>query len=49
MYKVWLRLGGIVLKLTEKNIITSGGKLTDLHMDFAKKLMKKLFPLLKGL
>ena len=47
--KVWLRLGGIVLKLTEKNIITSGGKLTDLHMDFAQKLMKKQFPLLKGL
>ena len=47
--KVWLRLGGIVLKLTEKNIITTGGKLTDLHMDFAQKLMKKQFPLLKGL
>ena len=47
--KVWLRLGGSVLKLTEKNIITSGEKLTDLHVDFAQKLMKKQFRLLKGL
>ena len=38
-----------MLKLTEKNIITSGEKLTDLHMDFAQKLMKKQFRLLKGL
>ena len=45
----WLRTGGIRLTRENKSEILRGDKLNDLVINFVQKLLKKQFPLMKGL
>ena len=45
----WLRTGGIQLTRENKSEILRGDKLNDLIINFVQKLLKKQFPLMKGL
>ena len=46
---VWLCFNDIVPTEKEKNTIESGKCLVDLHMHFAQRLLKQLFPKLSGM
>ena len=45
----WLKLDGIVLRKSDKLAISSGGRLSDLHISYAQGLLKSQFPTLNGL
>ena len=45
----WVRCGSIILSKHEKEIISSGQRLTDKHINFAHSLLKQQFPSLEGL
>ena len=45
----WLRTGSIQLTQESKSEILRGDKLNDLVINFVQKLLKKRFPLMKGL
>ena len=47
--KVWLQLNDIVLRNSDKDIVISGGWLSDLHINYAQRLLKRQFPKLNGL
>ena len=47
--ETWVRLGSIVLTNRDKVCITGGEKLSDLHINFAQKLLKMQFLDLNGL
>ena len=46
--KHWVKCGSIILHQNEKNILTNGKWLTDLHVDAAHELLKKQFPKFGG-
>ena len=45
----WVRCGSIILSKHDKEIISSGQRLTDKHINFAHSLLKRQFPSLEGL
>ena len=45
----WLTLNNINLSSADKDILTAGDELTDMHIDFAQAILKKQFPELSGL
>jgi len=47
--KIWVQMNRIRLTTADKQIISSGRKLNDLHINFAHHILKHKFPSLKGL
>ena len=45
----WLTLNNINLSSADKDILTAGDELIDMHIDFAQAILKKQFPELSGL
>ena len=45
----WLTLNNIDLSSADKDILTAGDELTDMHINFAQAILKKQFPELSGL
>ena len=46
---VWLQFQDIVLVMNDKELLESGKCLTDQHMNFAQRLLRKQFPKMNGL
>ena len=42
--KVWVQLTDVVLSNSDRDIVMSGGKLSDLHINYAQGLLKRQFP-----
>jgi hypothetical protein len=45
----WVQCQDIVLSKVDRDIISNGQKLTDRHINYAQRLLKRQFPLLNGL
>ena len=46
---IWLQFQDIVLVMNDKELLESGKCLTDQHMNFAQRLLRKQFPKMNGL
>ena len=47
--KGWIQLNDIVLSNLDRDILISGGKLSDLRINYAQGFLKHQFPFLNGL
>ena len=45
----WVQCQDIVLSKVDRDIISNGQKITDRHINYAQRLLKRQFPLLNGL